>query len=220
MGFLAQIPVLRGDLVRLEPLSSRHAADLAVAAEEDRRSYGFTVVPRAGQVGEYLAGHAGRVRDGMLAPFAQIGQDSGRAVGVTGYWDPRCWPGPAGRAGSPRQGAGLRAIDIGWTWLAASAQRTGINVEAKLLLCEYAFETLGVVRVGFSTDARNERSRRAIAGLGARFEGVLRQWSPSWAPGEEGLVRDSAIFSVIAADWPATRAALRSRLAQPRPEAG
>jgi RimJ/RimL family protein N-acetyltransferase len=206
MGFLAQIPVLHGALVRLEPLSMRHAVGLAVAAEEDRGSYSYTVVPRGGQVAEYLAAHAGWVQDGMLAPFAQICQRSGRAVGVTAYWDPRFWPGTVA--------AGLRAIDIGWTWLAASAQRTGINVEAKLLLCEYAFEKLGVVRVGFSADARNERSRRAIAGLGARFEGVLRQWSPSWAPGEEGLVRDSAIFSVIAAEWPATKAALRGRLAE------
>ncbi len=226
MGFLAQMPVLHGALVRLEPLSMRHAADLAEAAEENRGAYGFTVVPRAGQVTEYLAAHAGRVRGGMLAPFAQICQHDGRAVGVTAYWDPRFWPGQGepGQGepgqGEPGQGvlgtaaAGLRAIDIGWTWLAASAQRTGINVEAKLLLCEYAFETLGVVRVGFSADARNERSRRAIAGLGARFEGVLRQWSPSWAPGEEGLVRDSAIFSVIAAEWPATKAVLRGRLAR------
>jgi N-acetyltransferase len=209
MGFLPEIPVLHGALVRLEPLSAGHAGDLAVAVEEDRTAYGFTVVPRGWQVQEYLAAHAGRVSDGMLAPFAQIRGCDGRAVGVTAFWDPRFWP---GRAGEP---AGLSAIDIGWTWLAASAQRTGINVEAKLLLCQYAFETLGVVRVGFSADARNERSRRAIAGLGARFEGVLRHWSPSRAPGEEGQLRDSAIFSVIAAEWPATKAALRRRLAQP-----
>jgi RimJ/RimL family protein N-acetyltransferase len=211
MGFLPQIPVLLGALVRLEPLAVSHASDLAAAAEEDRGSYDFTVVPRAGQLDEYLAGHARRGADGMLAPFAQICPGTGRAVGVTAYWDPRLRPGQAGPGGR------LRAIDIGWTWLAASAQRTGINVEAKLLLCEYAFETLGVDRVGFSTDARNERSRRALAGLGAHFEGVLRRWSPSWAPGEEGLARDSAIFSVIAAEWPVTKAGLRRRLAQAAP---
>jgi N-acetyltransferase len=194
MGFLPQIPVLHGALVRLEPLAVTHAADLAVAAEEDRGSYDFTVVPRAGQLDEYLAGHARRVADG-----------------ITAYWGPRLRP---GRPGPPGR---LRAIDIGWTWLAASAQRTGINLEAKLLLCEYAFETLGVDRVGFSTDARNERSRHALAGLGARFEGVLRRWSPSWAPGEEGLARDSAIFSVIAPEWPATKAGLRRRLAHAAP---
>jgi RimJ/RimL family protein N-acetyltransferase len=104
------------------------------------------------------------------------------------------------------------AVEIGFTWLAASAQRSGINIEAKLLLLAYAFERLGVARVDFKTDARNERSRRAIEGLGARFEGVLRSFGPSWAPGEEGLLRDSAMYSVIAADWPPCRDHLRARL--------
>ncbi|HUY50604.1 MAG TPA: GNAT family N-acetyltransferase [Streptosporangiaceae bacterium] len=136
-------------------MSPTHAADLAVAAEEDREAYGFTVVPRAWEIERYLAAHSERANSGMLASFAQIRQGDGRAIGVTAYWDPRFWPGRA----EPHPG--LCAIDIGWTWLAASAQRAGINVEAKFLLTEYAFETLGVVRVGFSTDARNERSRRA-----------------------------------------------------------
>jgi RimJ/RimL family protein N-acetyltransferase len=206
MAFLADVPVLHGSLVRLEPLSVGHGADLAVAAEEDRSAYGFTVVPRAWEMEEYLRAHSGRAEAGRMAPFAQIRLADGRAVGVTAYWDPRFWPG-----GSERSGR-LSAIDIGWTWLAASAQRTGINAEAKLLLMGYAFETLGVVRVGFCADARNEGSRRAVAGLGARFEGVLRHWSPSWAPGEEGQLRDSALFSVIAAEWPAARANLRRRL--------
>jgi N-acetyltransferase len=207
MSFLADAPVLDGSLVRLEPLSPRHARDLAAAAEEDRATYSFTVVPRGWEVERYLAAHADRAKRGTLAPFAQIRQADGRAVGVTAYWDPRLWPGRSDLY------AGLCAVDIGWTWLAASAQRTGINTEAKLLLCEYAFETLGVARVGFSADARNEQSRRALDRLGARFEGVLRHWSPSRAPGEEGLLRDSAIFSLVAAEWPAAKSALRRRLA-------
>ncbi len=207
MSFLPDVPVLPGSLVRLEPLSASHGADLAVAAEEDRGAYGFTVVPRAWEVEDYLGAHAQRAETGMLAPFAQIRQDDGRAVGVTAYWDPRFWP------GGSEPPAGLCAIDIGWTWLAASAQRTGINAEAKLLLMGYAFETLGVVRVGFSADARNERSRQAIDRLGAKFEGVLRHWSPSRAPAEDGKLRDSALFSVIATEWPATKATLRRRLA-------
>lgn len=206
MVFLADVPVLRGSLVRLEPLSVSHGADLAVAAEEDRSAYGFTVVPRVREMEDYLRAHAGRAEAGLMAPFAQVRLTDGRAVGVTAYWDPRLWPGGPGRSGR------LSAVDIGWTWLAASAQRTGINAEAKLLLMGYAFETLGIVRVGFSADARNERSRRAVAGLGAQFEGVLRHWSPSWAPGEEGQLRDSALYSVIAAEWPAVKASLRRRL--------
>jgi len=137
-----------------------------------------------------------------MAPFAQVRQSDGSAVGCTSYWDPRLWPGRSD----------LCAVEIGWTWLAASAQRSGINVEAKLLLFQHAFEIWGVARVDLKTDARNERSRRALEGLGARFEGVLRRWGPSHAPGEEGQLRDSAMFSVIASEWPATKAALRSRL--------
>jgi N-acetyltransferase len=205
MDFPPDMPVLHGTLVRLEPLSVSHAADLAAAAEEDRSTYALTQVPRAWEVAEYLAAHFDRAKSGRMAPFAQIRQRDGRAVGVTTYWEPRSWPGRAD----------LCAIEIGWTWLAASAQRTGINTEAKLLLLEYAFETVGVARADFKTDARNEQSRRAIERLGAHFEGVLRQWSPSYVPGEEGLLRDSAMFSVIATEWPAVKATLRARLAKP-----
>lgn len=201
--FPADIPALTGALVRLEPLSADHRADLALAAEEDRGNYEFTLVPRAGEIGDHIAAQLDRARNGEIRPFAQVRLSDGRAVGVTGYGDFRCWPGRPGQ---------LCAGQIGRSWLAASAQRTGINPEAKFLLLEYAFETLGMARVDLKTDARNQRSRRAIAGLGATFEGVLRSWSPSHAPGEEGLLRDTALFSVIAADWPAVKAALRARL--------
>jgi RimJ/RimL family protein N-acetyltransferase len=204
MNFLPDVPILHGSLVQLEPLAMSHSKDLAVSAEEDRSAYGFTRVPRAREMDEYLATHFERANSGKLAPFAQIRRSDGRAVGVTAYWDPRFWP------GRPE----LCAIEIGWTWLAASAQRTGINIEAKLLLLEYAFETISVVRVDLKTDARNEQSRCAIDRLGAQFEGVLRHWSLSHAPGEEGLLRDSAMFSVIASDWPATKVTLSNRLAQ------
>jgi N-acetyltransferase len=200
MGPRLDVPVLHGSLVRLEPLAVRHAPDLARATEEDRSSYGFTLVPRAAGVEAYLS--AQLARDGLI-PFAQVRARDGRAVGCTAFWDPRTWPGRDD----------LRAIEVGWTWLGASAQGTGINAEAKLLLFTYAFETLGVARVDLKTDARNTRSRRAIERLGAHFEGVLRRWSPSWAPGEEGLLRDSAIFSVVAAEWPAVKTALAARLA-------
>ncbi|HEY1174996.1 MAG TPA: GNAT family protein [Phytomonospora sp.] len=193
------VPVLHGGLVRLEPLTSAHVPDLALAVAEDRSSFGFTVVPAPDEVGDYVADQLGRAG---LTPFAQVRTGDGRAVGCTGLWDPRHWP-----------GGGLCAIEIGWTWLASSAQGTGINVEAKLLLFTHAFEVLGVTRVDLKTDARNARSRRAIEKLGARFEGVLRSWSPSRAPGEEGLMRDSAMFSVIAGEWPEVKAGLEARLA-------
>ena len=205
MTFGIEPPTLEGAFVRLEPLSARHAADLAAAAEEDRRAYGYTLVPRGEGIDAYLAAHFERSRAGWLIPFAQVRQRDGCAVGCTALWDPRAWPGRSG----------LYAVEIGWTWLAASAQRTAVNTEAKLLLFGYAFETLGVVRVDLKTDARNERSRRAIQRLGATFEGVLRSWSESHVPGEEGLLRDSAMFSVVAPEWPAVKASLQSRLNQP-----
>jgi RimJ/RimL family protein N-acetyltransferase len=193
------VPVLRGSLVRLEPLRQSHVPDLMLAAEEDRSAYAYTLVPRAGQTAQYVADQL--ARDG-LTPFAQVRLRDEAAVGCTSFFNPRTWPGSEE----------LYAIEIGFTWLAASAQRTGINAEAKLLLLMYAFETLGVARADLKTDARNQRSRRAIEGLGARFEGVLRSWSPSWAPGEQGKLRDSALFSVTAAEWPAVRSSLSDRI--------
>lgn len=201
MSLRLDVPMLHGSLVRLEPLTMSHAPDLRRAAEEDRSSYGFTVVPRAAEVEAYLAAQFARGSEG-LTPFAQVRVRDDMAVGCTAFWDPRTWP----------DRRDLRAIEVGWTWLAASAQGTGINVEAKLLLFAYAFETLGVARVDLKTDARNQRSRQALENLGACFEGVLRSWSPSWAPGEAGLLRDSAMFSVIAAEWPTVKQALRARL--------
>lgn len=196
-------PVLEGRLVRLESLDRRHAPGLGAAAEEDRRSYRFTWVPRGAEVEEYIEAQLGRAASGRMAPYAQVEIASGRVVGATAYWDPRPWP----------DRDELCAVEVGFTWLAASAQGTGVNAEAKLLLFTHAFEVWNVVRVDLKTDARNERSLAAIEALGARFEGVLRSWSRSWAPGEEGRLRDSAMFSILAAEWPACKELLRSRLA-------
>ncbi|MFI2209632.1 GNAT family N-acetyltransferase [Streptomyces sp. NPDC020141] len=204
MNFALEGPVLEGALVRLEPLDQRHAEDLAAAAEEDRSSYGFTWVPKATEVEVYIDAQLARATAGKLAPYAQVDRASGRAVGATAYWDPRPWP----------TGAGLCAIEVGFTWLAASAQGTGTNTEAKYLLFRHAFANWGVARVDLKTDSRNTRCRTAIEGVGARFEGVLRNWSRSWAPGEDGLLRDSAIFSITAAEWPACRARLEQRIAR------
>jgi RimJ/RimL family protein N-acetyltransferase len=138
---------------------------------------------------------------GRLVPYAQIDKASGRAVGATAFWDPR-------RLEDGR----LYAIEVGFTWLAAFAQGTGINAEAKYLLFRHAFEVLGVARVDLKTDARNTRSRAAIESVGACFEGVLRNWSRSWARGEDGMLRDSAIFSIIDAEWPSCRRRLEFKL--------
>ncbi|MCX5169186.1 GNAT family N-acetyltransferase [Streptomyces antibioticus] len=203
MSFILRGPVLEGELVRLEPLEHRHAADLAVAAEEDRGTYAFTWVPRADEVDAYIDAQLARAATGRLAPYAQIRVATGRAVGATSYWEPRCW------LSEDR----LDAVEVGFTWLAPSAQGTGVNAEAKLLLFRHAFEEWGVSRVDLKTDARNLRSRAAIESVGARFEGILRNWSRSWAPGEDGHLRDSAIFSLTSEEWPEARARLERRVA-------
>ena len=195
--------MLEGELVRLEPLERRHAAALAVAVEEDRDTYAFTWVPRADEVGAYVDAQLARAATGRLAPYAQVSVATGRAVGATSYWEPRCW----------LADDELDAVEVGFTWLAGSAQGTGVNAEAKLLLFRHAFEVWGVSRVDLKTDARNGRSRAAIQSVGARFEGVLRNWSRSWAPGEDGRLRDSAIFSVTAEEWPECRGRLEKRVA-------
>ncbi|MEV4560177.1 GNAT family protein [Kitasatospora sp. NPDC049285] len=203
-GPLLEGPLLEGRLVRLEPLEQRHAAGLARAAEENRDSYGYTWVPRADAADRYIATQQERAAAGRLAPYAQVSTASGEVVGATAFWDPRRLP-DNGR---------LFAIEIGFTWLAASAQGTGINAEAKLLLFSHAFEQWGVNRVDLKTDARNARSRAAIAATGCRFEGVLRNWSVSWMPGEEGRLRDSAIFALTDTDWPTAKPALQTRVAR------
>jgi N-acetyltransferase len=200
---ILQPPPLSGSLVRLEPLADSHIADLVAAAAENRDTYQFAAVPEPDALAGAVAQLYVDVAAGARIAFAQVRVSDGRAVGMTTYLNLRF-----------RDAHQTRpfAVEIGSTWLAASAQRTGINVEAKLLLLIHAFEAWGVARVDVKTDARNERSRVAIAGLGAQFEGVLRQWQPSQVRGEEERLRDTAMYSIVTADWPAARENLRSRL--------
>lgn len=194
---------MTGQLIRLEPLSAHHAAGLAEAAGEDRSTYEWTEVPEGPEgaeryVSEQMAGAAA----GDIVPFAQINVADGRPVGATRFMTIRYRPDRP----TPY------AVEVGGTWLAASAQRSGINIEAKLLLLTHAFETWGTARVDLKADARNQRSRTAISGLGATFEGVLRSWQPSRAPGEPDLLRDSAMYSILLDEWPAVRGHLLRRL--------
>jgi N-acetyltransferase len=185
-------PTLTGSQVRLEPLSLDHVDDLTAAAGADRSTYDLTTVPDgAASVQRYVDHLTGvAVPSGESIPFAQVRVADDRALGVTTFLSLR-WRPDAARP---------YAIEVGGTWLARSAQRTGINVEAKLLLFTHAFEVWGVGRVDLKTDARNARSRAAIEGVGGRLEGVLRSWQPSHAHGEQDQLRDSAIFSIVAAE--------------------
>ena len=101
-------------------------------------------------------------------------------------------------------------MEIGGTWLAASAQRTGANTDAKLLMLTHAFDVWDVQRLDLKTDARNARSRAAIERLGAQLDGVMRNWQPSYVPGEGGLPRDTALYSIIPSEWPAIRDRLQA----------
>jgi RimJ/RimL family protein N-acetyltransferase len=169
---------------------------LVIAASENRAAYDFTVVSE--DPAAMRAQVEGLLRDfaeGLVVPFVQVEVATHRLVGMTRYLTIRTRP----DATTPF------AVEIGGTWLAASAQRSGINTEAKFLLLCHAFEVWHVARVDLKTDNRNERSKAAIARIGASFEGVLRQWQPSQVVGEEDQYRDSAMFSIIDEEWPALR---------------
>lgn len=196
---------LVGRLVRLEPLNLGHVDGLVAAAGGERDSYGWASVPEATYpaMEQYVRGLHQAWEAGEVLPFAQVRARDGQPVGGTRLLSARRRP----------EGA-LYALEIGGTWLAPDAQRSGINSEAKYLLMEYCFGSLRVGRVDIKTDARNERARAAIASLGATFEGALRQWQPSQVRGEEALLRDTAMYSVTAAEWPALRGSLAARIAQ------
>ncbi len=196
---------LTGRIVRLEPLGLDHIEGLVRAASEDRATFAYTAVPHGrDEVTGYVGAILDAASDGETIPFAQVRAADGTAVGVTRFLTIRS------RAGQIEP----YAVEIGGTWLAAAAQRTGLNVEAKLLLLTHAFSVWNVGRVDFKTDARNERSRAAIAALGATFEGVLRGWQPSQVEGEQDRLRDSAMYSIVAAEWPAVREHLSARLTE------
>jgi RimJ/RimL family protein N-acetyltransferase len=192
---------LNGSIVALEPLRPDHADELWEAAQApeiwswlanigaDRKLFDYWL--------ELSFEAAAEGREGIFATREIAG---GRVVGSSRFLNVR----PADRV-----------VEIGWTWLNPSAWGSGANVEAKLLMMSHAFETLDCVRVEFKTDARNERSRTALAALPARFEGVLRNHMIVPTVGQ----RDSAYYSVIDSEWPAVRANLERRLGRAGPAA-
>ena len=194
--------VLEGSIVRLEPLADRHERGLFEAARDPEF---WRWIPYGAADGSY---NPGETREsfrswfenalalseaGTEAAFATLDARTGTPVGSTRYLALR-----------PEH----RGLEIGWTWLTPSRWRTGANVEAKLLMLDHAFASLGCVRVEFKTDARNGRSRAALAALPARFEGVFRRHMI--VRGDQ--YRDSAYYSVIDDEWPEVRSNLRRRL--------
>jgi N-acetyltransferase len=204
---------LEGTHVRLEPLSEAHIPALVEAAGEDRSAYDWTYTPDGvAEMTAYVNDALASVAAGAHVAFATVWRGGGpggsdRTVGATRFCEIAFWQWPPG---ATHQRHGVPDVcDIGYTWLAGSAQRTPVNTEAKLLMMAHAFEVWQVHRVALQTDVRNKRSWAAIERIGAQLDGILR----ADRPGADDTVRTSARFSIVADEWPAVKARLAARLA-------
>jgi len=187
---------LEGGGIRLEPLTSDHHAALeAAAADGQLWELWFTAVPAPERMQGYIADALTGQRDGHMLPWAVREKASGAIVGSTRYHD--IVP-------------GIDRVEIGYTWYAQSRQRTAVNTTCKRLLLSHAFDTLGCKVVGLRTDNFNFRSQKAIEALGAKKDGVIRHWGVR----RDGTVRDTVMYSILAAEWPDVRRHLDLRLAR------
>jgi len=189
---------LQGDVVTLEPLAQAHHDDL-VAAVRDGELWRlwYTTVPAPEDMQAEIDRRLGLQKAGSMLPFAAIDNRTGRAAGMTTYMD---------------VDAANRRLEIGSTWYRKSVQRTALNTEAKLLLLTHAFEALDCVAVEFRTHFFNQASRRGIERLGARLDGILR----SHRIMKNGTLRDTCVYSIVAAEWPTVKAHLTHLLEMPR----
>jgi RimJ/RimL family protein N-acetyltransferase len=202
-----QPAVLRGQTVALRPLAIGDAAAIASAASESRERFPYIRVPDGVEEAQRYIEVALADREvGRRLPFVIAW--NGRVVGSTSYLDLQRWRWPTGS--SLQRTDRPDAVEIGSTWLAASAQRTRCNTEAKYLLLAHAFDVWQVHRVSLRTDERNTVSRRAIERLGAMFEGVRR----ADLPAPDGSVRNSAYYSILRAEWSGVRKKLEDALAR------
>ncbi|MGA8762595.1 MAG: GNAT family protein [Candidatus Sulfotelmatobacter sp.] len=206
--------VLTGRHIRLEPLNHCHIDGLAAAAAADPSLYRWTPVPQGKVEASSYVDTALAWRDaGSAVPFAIVrlassGMEEDGVVGSTRFWNLERWAWPREH---PRHGRHEPdACEIGYTWLSGPAIRTAANTEAKLLMLTHAFETWQALRVCFHTDARNQRSRAALERIGGRFEGILRAHRIA----ADYVARDSARFSIVAAEWPAVKQRLSQILGQ------
>jgi N-acetyltransferase len=190
--------VLQGQHVRLEPLEHRHIDGLVAAAETDAELYRWSPVPQSKeQAAKYVETALAWQEAGTAVPFAIVRREDDAVIGSTRFWNIEYWAWPPSH---PSHGRDMPdACEIGYTWLARSATRTGANTESKLLMLRYAFETWKVLRVCFHADARNLRSQAALERTGAQREGVLRAHRMA----ADFIPRDSVRYSLIASEWPA-----------------
>jgi len=202
--------VLAGLHVRLDPLSMSHVDALVSAASVSRVHYEVAVVPATLEaMTAYVRGALDDQAAGTVLAFATVAVPSEGVVGSTRFMNIERWRWPA-KSELQRPPERPDAVEIGATWLAHDAQRTGLNTEAKLLMLSHAFERWNVHRVTIKTDVRNERSRAAIERLGAKLDGILRSHSPS----ATGTVRDTAYYSIVKSEWSEVRGRLEMRLAR------
>jgi N-acetyltransferase len=185
---------LERDGIRLEPLSPEHSDGLVAAASDGKLwELWFTSVPEPGAVTNYIRDAVKGQSDGHMLPWAVRDLATNTIVGSTRYHDVV----PA-----------IDRVEIGWTWYAQRCQRTNVNTTCKLLLLEHAFDTLGCAVVGLRTDNFNVRSQKAIEGIGAKKDGVLRHHQAR----RDGTVRDSVMYSILKAEWRDVRRHLELRL--------
>lgn len=189
----AQAPELRGTHVSLEPLQAAHADALREAVRDGELwNLRYTNVPQPDQVDGYIEKALAQQAAGEALAFA-VRSAAGDVVGTTRFYHLD--------AATPR-------LTIGYTWYARRVQRTGLNTEAKLLLLTHAFEAMGCIAVAFETSIENHASRMAIARLGAKQDGVLRNHLRH----KDGSIRDTVAFSIVDSEWPAVKQGLRARL--------
>jgi RimJ/RimL family protein N-acetyltransferase len=187
---------LEGHGIRLEPLAHDHHDELlAAAADGELWKLWFTAVPEPGQTREYIAAALAGQEAGHMLPWAVRELASGRVIGSTRYHDIV---------------TAVDRVEIGYTWYAKSWQRSHVNTSCKLLLLAHAFDALGCQVVGLRTDNFNFASQRAIEGLGAKKDGVLRHHQAR----RDGTVRDSVMYSILATEWRDVRRHLELRLAR------
>ncbi len=201
--------LLSGDHVRLEPLQSHHVDGLVAAAAGDPSLYRWSPVPQArAEAEKYVATALAWEAAGTAVPFTVLRLADDRVIGSTRFWNLERWAWPESHPFHGRTSPD--ACEIGYTWYSPSAIRTVANTESKFLMLRYAFETWQVLRVCFHTDVRNERSRAALARIGAKFEGILRAHRMA----ADFIPRDSARFSIVASEWPSVKEDLLQRLAR------
>jgi RimJ/RimL family protein N-acetyltransferase len=189
---------LTGHHVRLEPLAPAHHDGLVAAAGDGALwKLWYTSVPEPQAMAAEITRRLGLQESGSMAPFTVFAEPEGTIVGMTTYMN---------------IDSANRRVEIGSTWYARAVQRSGLNTEAKLLLLTHAFEALDCIAVEFRTHFLNHQSRRAIERLGARLDGILRCHTRA----KDGSLRDTCVYSITAAEWPAIRSHLHWLLEKPR----